>query len=101
MAENKIIGHIVVESEEALRAFEREISSLEKAFRDSGFDSANLDMSLAADGRGAEQQWQETEASRLLPGQVAASRYDAALEQMAVPITLDIYQGTGAVNVLV
>jgi flagellar hook-length control protein FliK len=101
MAENKIIGHIVVESEEALRAFEREISSLEKAFRDSGFESANLEMSLAADGRGAEQQWQEMEASRFLPGQIAASRYDAALEQMETPITLDIYQGTRAVNVLV
>jgi flagellar hook-length control protein FliK len=101
MAENKIIGHIVVESEEALRAFEREISSLEKAFRDSGFDSANLEMSLAADGRGAEQQWQETEASRFLPGQVAASRYDAASEQMATPMTLDIYQGAGTINVLV
>jgi flagellar hook-length control protein FliK len=98
MAENKIIGHIVVESEEALRAFEREISSLEKAFKDSGFESANLQMSLAADG-GAEQQWQEMEASHFLPGQVAASRYDAAAE-MAAPMTLDIYQGAGLINVL-
>jgi len=85
MAENKITGHIVVESKEALRAFEREISSLEKAFRDSGFDGANLEMSLAADGRGAEQQWQETEASQFLTGQIAASRYDAALERMEYP----------------
>jgi flagellar hook-length control protein FliK len=100
MAENKIIGHIVVESEEALRAFEREISSLEKAFRDSGFDAANLEMSLAADGRGAEQQWQETEASHFLSEQVAASRYDATAEQMSAPMTLDIYQGAGLINVL-
>jgi len=99
MAENKITGHIVVESKEALRAFEREISSLEKAFRDSGFDGANLEMSLAADGRGAEQQWQETEASQFLTGQIAASRYDAALERMDIPLILDVYQqGTRAVN---
>jgi len=99
MAENRITGHIVVESKEALRAFEREISSLEKAFRDSGFDGANLEMSLAADGRGAEQQWQETEASQFLTGQIAASRYDAALERTEIPFTLDVYQqGTRAVN---
>jgi flagellar hook-length control protein FliK len=99
MAENRITGQIVVESKEALRAFEREISSLEKAFRDSGFDGANLEMALAADGRGAEQQWQEAEASQFLSGQVAASRYDAALERMEIPLTLDVYQqGTRAVN---
>jgi flagellar hook-length control protein FliK len=102
MAENKIIGHIVVESEEALRAFEREISSLEKAFRDSGFESAELEMSLASDNRGAEQQWQETEASRFLSGQYAASRYDTAVEQMEMPIPLDVYQlGARTINVLV
>jgi len=99
MAENKITGHIVVESKEALRAFERELSSLEKAFRDSGFDGANLEMSLAADGRGAEQQWQETEASQFLTEQIAASRYDAALERMEIPLTLDVYQqGARTVN---
>jgi flagellar hook-length control protein FliK len=99
MAENKITGQIIVESKEALRAFEREISSLEKAFRDSGFDGANLEMSLAADGRGAEQQWQETEASQFLTGQIAASRYDAALERIEIPLTLDVYQqGARAVN---
>jgi flagellar hook-length control protein FliK len=102
LADNKIIGHIVVESEEALRAFQKEISSLEKAFRDSGFEAANLEMSLAADGRGADQQWQEAEASRFLTGQFAASRYDAAIEQMDIPLTLDVYQqGAMAINMLV
>jgi flagellar hook-length control protein FliK len=101
LAENKIIGHIVVESKEALRAFEREISSLEKAFRDSGFEAASLEMSLAADGSGAENQWQEAEASRFLTEQFAASRYDAAIEQAEMPPALDIYQeGTMAVNML-
>jgi flagellar hook-length control protein FliK len=47
LTENKIAGHIVVESDEALRAFEREIASLEQAFKDSGYESAELDMSLA------------------------------------------------------
>jgi hypothetical protein len=101
MAENKITGFIVVESEEALRAFEREIASLEKAFLDSGFDGADLEMSLAADGREAQQQWQGTEASRTLPWQFAASRYDAAIEQMEMPLTLDLYtQGARAINML-
>ena len=47
MTENKIIGHIVVESSEALRAFERELPVLQKAFQDSGFSQASLDMSMA------------------------------------------------------
>ena len=100
MVENKITGHIVVESEEALRAFEREIASLEKAFRDSGFEGADLEMSLAADGR-EQQQWQETEASRSLPWQFAASRYDETAEQMEIPLTLDVYRhGARAINML-
>ena len=101
MAENKITGRIVVETVEALRAFEREIASLEKAFQDSGFEGANLEMSLADHGRGAEQQWQEAEASQFLPDYYAASRYDAAFESMEIPLTLDVYQqGTRAVNLL-
>jgi flagellar hook-length control protein FliK len=102
MAENKITGRIVVESEEALRAFEREISSLEKAFRESGFEGASLEMSLAADGGGA-QQCQETEASPTLPWHYAASRYDAAVENTEIlpAHASDFYrQGAWAVNVL-
>jgi flagellar hook-length control protein FliK len=101
MSENKITGLIVVESEEALRAFEREISSLEKAFRDSGFEGANLEMSLAADSREAQQQWRGTEASRALPWQFAASRYDTAIEGMEMPLFPDAYwQGARAINML-
>jgi flagellar hook-length control protein FliK len=46
MSENKVTGKIIVESQEALRAFEEEIGNLEQAFRDSGFDGANLEMSF-------------------------------------------------------
>ena len=52
LTENKITGHIVLESNEALRAFERELPVLEKAFRDSGFSETNLEMSLAQDQGG-------------------------------------------------
>jgi hypothetical protein len=100
MAENKITGHIVVESEEALRAFEREVHSLEQAFRDSGFEAANLQMSLASDNRGADGQWQE--AASFLFGEQAASRYDAALDRFEPEIAgIDLYQrGTALINVL-
>jgi flagellar hook-length control protein FliK len=99
MAENKITGLIVVESEEALRAFEREIRSLEQAFKDSGFEGANLEMSLTGDG-GANQQWQETEASQFLSGQHVASRYDASIERAETPVIVDLYQrGTALINV--
>jgi hypothetical protein len=77
MAENKITGHIVVESEEALKAFEREIHSLEQAFRESGFQDAYLEMSLAADGGGAEQFRHGAQARAPLSEIDAASQYDA------------------------
>jgi hypothetical protein len=76
MAENKITGYIVVESEEALRAFEREISSLEQAFRDSGFQGADLEMSLAAGGGGADRRPGREETAPFLSGRGAASRYE-------------------------
>jgi hypothetical protein len=76
MAENKITGHIVVESEEALRAFDREIHSLEQAFKESGFQEAYLETSLASDGGGAEQFRNGAHARALVSGLDAASRYD-------------------------
>jgi hypothetical protein len=107
MAENKVTGHIIVESEAAFRAFEREVSSLEQAFRDSGFDAADLNMSLARDGGGAERGWNGEEPDRpVLPKQLAALRYDAAferLEQAAGEARMGIFTQNGriAVNMLV
>jgi hypothetical protein len=101
MAENKITGHIVVESEEALRAFEREVHSLEQAFKESGFEAANLEMSLAGNGGGAEQDWRET--GSFLAGRMIASQYDAALEGAETPLqaVVDVYQrGPAAINLL-
>jgi hypothetical protein len=56
MAENKITGHIFVESAEAFKAFEREIPVLEKQFQESGFSEARLDLAFSGGdtGRGAE-----------------------------------------------
>ncbi|MDR0486671.1 MAG: flagellar hook-length control protein FliK [Treponema sp.] len=98
MAENKITGHIVVESEEALRAFRKEIQSLEQAFRDSGFASAELNLSLTADGRNME--GREQEASSFTP-QMAASRYDDSFEQAEASL-VDVHfrQGPGSIDML-
>ena len=78
MTENKITGHIIVESSEALRAFERELPVLEKAFRDSGFSETNLEMSLKQDGQNfsSQEQRQEGNPSGVAPV-FAASRYEA------------------------
>jgi flagellar hook-length control protein FliK len=102
MAENKITGHIVVESEEALRAFEREIHSLEQTFKDSGFQGAELEMSLAAGYGGADQQWKREEAGPFLSGRLAASRYEDLERTDAAGLgTPDAYrQGRNFINVL-
>jgi len=94
MTENKITGHIVVESEEALNAFRKEISSLEQAFRDSGFTNADLNLSLTADGAGTQEQEEPSFAS-----QMAASRYDDSAGHEA--LSVDVFFGrNGSINIL-
>jgi flagellar hook-length control protein FliK len=87
MTENKITGHIIVESSEALRSFERELPVLEKAFRDSGFSETNLEMFLASEnhsGGGAFGGSQERPERDFLVHALAASRYEAESDQSAV-----------------
>jgi len=102
MAENKITGHIVVESEEAMNAFKKEIASLEQAFRDSGYENAELDLSLTADGRNA----QSDNASQDAPfvPESAASRYDAGSASSAQQdmFLVDVFfrQSPASVNLL-
>jgi hypothetical protein len=84
MTENKITGRIVVESGEALRAFERELPVLEKAFRDSGFSETNLEMFLASENSAGNGNFSGREQGRegdLLAQVQAASSYDAEMER--------------------
>jgi flagellar hook-length control protein FliK len=82
LTENKIVGHIIVESDEALKAFEREIASLEQAFRDSGYESAELGASLSQDGRGSGEggAGEGPFYSPRFAAEQAASRYDEIWE---------------------
>jgi len=100
MTENKITGHIVVESEEALNAFRKEIASLEQAFRDSGFTNADLNLSLTADGRNA--QGREQEQNSFTP-QMIASRYDdSSYDYAEHDARVDVFVGrkSGSINML-
>jgi hypothetical protein len=82
MTENKITGRIIVESSEALRAFERELPVLEKAFRDSGFSETNLEMSLAWGGENSGSQ--EQPERDFLNQAIAASRYDVEADRAGI-----------------
>jgi hypothetical protein len=97
MAENKISGHIIVESEEALRAFEREIHSLEQAFKDSGFGEATL--STALDYRNDGRQWKEEGPSPFYSPRLIASNYDGELSEASGGYASGF--GYAAVNMLV
>lgn len=106
MAENKITGHIVVETNEALRAFEQEMHALEQAFQDSGFEGASLKMAL--DSRGGQdaagQRWNGEEARPFFSERVAASTYDAAVESAGIDGVSGGYirsSGSVSVNMLV
>jgi len=80
MAENKITGHIIVESSEALRAFERELPVLEKAFQDSGFSETSLDMFMAQDnGNYRPDQREDGDFSRF-PPELVVSRYESEID---------------------
>jgi hypothetical protein len=101
MSENKITGRIIVESEEAFRAFTQEIHALEEAFRESGYDAANLEMSLAGNGAGeAGGEGQGEEASSLFHAQAAVLRYESAGENRINSAGSVIWQDM-QVNVLV
>ena len=77
LSENKITGQIIVQSDDAFRAFEREISVLEKAFKDSGYSETSLDMSLAQDQWNFGQEEQGLEREHLPLNQLlASSRYE-------------------------
>jgi len=107
MTENKITGHIILESNEAFRAFERELPVLEKAFRDSGFSETSLEMSFAQDGgnfNGREQR-QEGELQALAPVH-AASRYESGTEwidssTVLPPNEMRVSAGRSPVNLLI
>jgi flagellar hook-length control protein FliK len=50
LADNSISGKIVVESDEAKSAFERNMASLNDAFKAGGFESAKLEVSVGSGG---------------------------------------------------
>lgn len=95
MSENKVTGQIIVESEEALNAFKKEIASLEQAFMESGFSNAELNLSLDLGNENADAQEAQSFSPRMI-----ASRYDDASE--ISPHRVDVFFGQkqGAVNML-
>jgi flagellar hook-length control protein FliK len=98
MADNKIAGHIIVESDEALRAFEREIHTLEQAFEDSGFEQANLE--LAMDFRNREdRQWRD-EAGPFFSERFAGSLYDGESAGLEAEGRYGSALGISAINML-
>jgi len=98
MTDNKITGRILVESEEALNAFRKELSALEQAFKDSGYANADLNLSLTADNQG--EQRQEFDKS-FFSSQLAASSYQDGYEQESSPVTnVVLRRGSGLVNML-
>ena len=102
MADNKITGVILVESEEALNAFRKELAALEQAFKESGFADANLNLSLSDGGNN---EWQQEE--NPFASGVAAYGYEDSLRDSAsfgIEAPIDIFgrevNGAGYVNML-
>jgi flagellar hook-length control protein FliK len=87
MADNKVAGRIVFESDEAMKAFEKEIASLEQSFKDSGFDGASLEMALSSDHHndGNGQQWKGEEARPFFSERFVTSSYESAIDIDGMP----------------
>ena len=96
MSENKITGIIFVESEESLNAFRREITSLEQAFRDSGFTNADLNLTLTQDGQ-SQREWNRE--SNSFASQTAASRYEESFEDAPL-VNIFIGRWQSSINLL-
>lgn len=80
LTDNKIAGTIVVESDEALKAFAKEMKSLEQAFLDGGFDGASLDLSVDPDASGNDGRQQQNGGDKtpFFSHSFAANGYDDA-----------------------
>ncbi len=82
LADNNISGRIVVESDEAKSAFERNMSELSDAFRRGGFESASLQVSVGSgSGQGAGREGSAAE------GPFFSERLRAAVDSGAEPST--------------
>jgi flagellar hook-length control protein FliK len=99
MSDNKVTGRIVFESDEAMKAFEKEIASLEQSFMDSGFDGANLEMALSSDhgNNEAGQQWRGDEAKPFFSERFVASSYETSIDY---DVFSETTRGTALVDVL-
>jgi hypothetical protein len=98
MAENKITGKIVVESGEALYAFEREMESLEQTFRGEGFDGASLSLELAEHQVPEEEKGGRRQNGERVSSRIASSRYGEAVGKSAY---LGAFYSAKQINVLV
>ncbi|MFA6505408.1 MAG: flagellar hook-length control protein FliK [Treponemataceae bacterium] len=81
LTDNKIAGRILVETEEALKAFSKELRSLEQAFLDGGFDGASIELALSSGDTGAGSgRKEETNAPRpFFSDRLIASEYDSSV----------------------
>ncbi len=83
LADNKIAGKILVETDEALKAFGKELRSLEQAFLDGGFDGASLELALSSGDSGAGSGRREDSGAPrpFFSDRLAAGEYDSAVPE--------------------
>lgn len=88
LADNKVAGRILVETEEALKAFGKELRSLEQAFVDGGFDGASLELALSSGDSGAGSGRREgSDTPRpFFSDRLIASEYDSAVPAAQRPL---------------
>jgi flagellar hook-length control protein FliK len=98
MAENKVSGQILVETQEALKAFEEQVHNLEKAFEAQGYESAKLETSISGgEGRGERRAETHTGA---VSSAVASAVYDKAGGLEAESQAYRLFFPNSALNVL-
>jgi len=101
LSENKITGRIVVESLDALNAFRKEISSLEQAFKDSGFADASFDLSFAAEGENLHQEHEDNSFTpRMVTSRYEDSSYNGEEQDTVSIIDFHFGRKSGSINML-
>jgi len=82
LTDNKLTGQIIVDSLAVKEVFEQNLQNLERAFKESGFDTAALNVSVGGDHPGSRERAQEDDISKqielideIIPTMISESEY--------------------------
>ncbi len=91
LEDNHIAGKILVENNTVKEVFEQNMKNLQQAFRENGFESARMDVSVGNNNRGGDQ---KNSSGRNSAAEAGETRISAANRR----VTLDLFRGENLID---